>query len=68
MVSKNVFSLYYPRFGIENILSKTFKVGLGDQLLASGQAKLLHQKTGLKVQIGSPKTGAIWMSLYDDVP
>ena len=68
MVSKNVFSLYYPRFGIENILSKTFKVGLGDQLLASGQAKLLHQKTGLKVQIGSPKTGAIWMPLYDDVP
>jgi len=43
-------------------------MGYGDQLLASGQAKLLHRKTGKKVQIIGKHGRREWMPLYNNVP
>lgn len=42
-------------------------MGLGDEILAAGQARLLHEETGRKVMIG---TGGkvIWNDLYDYIP
>jgi hypothetical protein len=42
-------------------------MGLGDEILAAGQARRIHERTGKKVTIG---TGAkvIWNPLYDYIP
>jgi len=42
-------------------------VGIGDQLMAAGRAKLLNQETGRKVSIGRPDR-IIWCELYDHNP
>lgn len=42
---------------------------LGDMLLAAGQAKLLHKRTGKGVTIGNPRKGEVaWNELYDLIP
>jgi len=42
-------------------------MGIGDQVMAAGRAKLLHRKTGKKVAIGRPNQ-ILWCELYDNNP
>jgi len=42
-------------------------MGIGDQLMAAGRAKLLHKETGRKIAIGRPKQ-VIWSELYNHNP
>lgn len=43
------------------------QMGLGDYLLAAGQAKLLHRRTGRKVSVGNGKK-VDWFPLYERIP
>lgn len=44
-------------------------MGLGDGLLAAGQARLIHEVTGEQVTIGAKEEGLVeWMDLYDYIP
>lgn len=43
-------------------------MGFGDQLLAAGQAKLLHRKTGKKIAIGRPRDKVYWSAFYEHNP
>lgn len=42
-------------------------MGFGDELLAAGQAKLLHRKTGKKIAIGRPNK-VYWSVFYEHNP
>jgi len=42
-------------------------MGIGDQVMAAGRAKLLHKKTGKRVCIGNSST-ILWSPLYDNIP
>jgi len=42
-------------------------MGIGDQVMAAGRAKLLHKKTGKRVCIGRCPS-ILWSPLYSDIP
>jgi len=42
-------------------------MGIGDQVMAAGRAKLLHKKTGKRVCIGN-RPNLLWSPLYSDNP